>query len=110
MKLSNYFLILFAGLFIAFAGLGLNSCQTPEEEQEGPVIDDEGEEGEDDTTEPSLEVAFVSSSANGATFTVKTNGITQIAYAAFAGTPEAEQTEDVLFMNGTVLECEDGER
>ena len=109
MKLSNYFLILFAGLFIAFAGLGLNSCQTPEEEQEGPVIDDEGEEGEDDTTEPSLEVAFVSSSANGATFTVKTNGITQIAYAAFAGTPEAEQTEDVLFMNGTVLECEDGE-
>lgn len=86
MKLSNYFLILFAGLFIAFAGLGLNSCQTPEEEQEGPVIDDEGEEGEDDTTEPSLEVAFVSSSANGATFTVKTNGITQIAYAAFAGT------------------------
>ena len=108
MKLSNYFLILFAGLFIAFAGLGLNSCQTPEEEQEEPVIDDNGE-GEDDTTEPSLEVAFVSSSANGATFTVKTNGITQIAYAAFAGTPEAEQTEDVLFMNGTVLECEDGE-
>lgn len=108
MKLSNYFLILFAGLFIAFAGLGLNSCQTPEEEQEEPVIDDDGE-GEDDTTEPSLEVAFVSSSANGATFTVKTNGITQIAYAAFAGTPEAEQTEDVLFMNGTVLECEDGE-
>ena len=75
MKLSNYFLILFAGLFIAFAGLGLNSCQTPEEEQEEPVIDDDGE-GEDDTTEPSLEVAFVSSSANGATFTVKTNGIT----------------------------------
>ena len=102
MKLSNYFLILLAGLFLlAFAGL--NGCKTPEQDQEEePVIDDE-------VTEPSVEINFVSSDANSAVFTVKTNDITEIAYAAFAGTPEAEQTEDVLFMNGTVLECEDGE-
>ena len=46
MKLSNYFLILLAGLFLlAFAGL--NGCKTPEQDQEEePVIDDE-------VTEPS---------------------------------------------------------
>ena len=86
---------------MAFAGL--NGCKTPEQDQEEePVIDDE-------VTEPSVEINFVSSDANSAVFTVKTNDITEIAYAAFAGTPEAEQTEDVLFMNGTTAECTDGD-
>ena len=60
-------------------------------------------------TEPSVEIAFASSDANSAAFTVKTAEIAQIAYAAFAGTPDAEQTEDVLFMNGTTAECKDGD-
>ena len=86
---------------MAFAGL--NGCKTPEQDQEEePVIDNE-------VTEPSVEINFVSSDANSAVFTVKTNDITEIAYAAFASTPEAEQTEDVLFMNGTTAECTDGD-
>ncbi|HIZ86949.1 MAG TPA: hypothetical protein IAC03_02160 [Candidatus Coprenecus pullistercoris] len=98
MKLSNYHTILMAGLVLALGGL--NGCKTPEEEQEKPTPD---------VTEPSVEVSFVSSDSKSAAFTVKTSDILEIAYAAFAGTPEAEQTEDVLFMNGTTMECTDGD-
>ena len=99
MKLKNYYPFLLTGIFILTLG-SISGCKTPEEEQEEPTPE---------VTEPSVEIAFASSDANSAAFTVKTAEIAQIAYAAFAGTPEAEQTEDVLFMNGTVLECEDGE-
>ena len=98
MKLSNYFTLLLASLLLAWGGL--SGCKTPEEEQEEPTPE---------VTEPSVEIAFASSDANSAAFTVKTAEIAQIAYAAFAGTPDAEQTEDVLFMNGTTAECKDGD-
>lgn len=101
MKLSNYFTLLLASLLLAWGGL--SGCKTPEEDnEEEPIIDEE-------VIEPSVEVTFVSSDSKSASFIVTTKDITKIAYAAFAGTPEAEQTEDVLFMSGTVLDCADGE-
>ena len=75
MKLSNYFTLLLASLLLAWGGL--SGCKTPEEEQEEPTPE---------VTEPSVEIAFASSDANSAAFTVKTAEIAQIAYAAFAGT------------------------
>lgn len=95
----KHFLPLFAGLALACAGL--SGCKEPvEEEKPEPIPEVE---------EPTIEVAFTSSDSKSATFTVTTSDITEIAFAAFSGTPEAEQTEDVLFMSGTTAECVDGE-
>ena len=68
MKLSNYFTLLLASLLLAWGGL--SGCKTPEEEQEEPTPE---------VTEPSVEIAFASSDANSAAFTVKTAEIAQIA-------------------------------
>ena len=92
MKINSYFAALSTGLMLAC--LGLNGCKEPEKEP-APV--------------PSIEATFTSSDSKSATFTVKTSKISEIAFAAYSGTPEAEQTEDVLFMSGTKLECTDGE-
>lgn len=95
MKINSYFAALSTGMMLAC--LGLNGCKEPEEEPT-PVPD-----------EPTIEATFTSSDSKSATFAVRTSKISEIAFAAYSGTPEAEQTEDVLFMSGTTLECTDGE-
>lgn len=91
MKISTFFA---CAAYSALALWALTGCK-----EEEPA----------ETNQPHLEVAFVSADARSATFTVTTEAIAEVAYSAYAGTPEAEPTEDVLFMSGATSACTNGE-
>ena len=94
MKNSNY-LALLAGLVLV--GGGIAGCDNKEDDLN--KVNPQG---------PSVELTVNSSDASGATVTVKTAHITEVAWTVAAEEPE-NLSAAILFKDGTVQSCEDGE-